>query len=122
MDFLKRSIVAVDDSPIILKMLECLLKEKYAFRGFTKGDRALTYLQERFVNLIILDIDMPDMNGVEVLDMIRNELHLETPIIMLTSNNDKNHVVECFKHGANDYVVKPIDEAAFMQKLEKFLE
>lgn len=122
MDFLKRTIVAVDDSPIILKMLECLLKGKYEFRGFTKGDRALTYLREKYVNLVILDIDMPDIDGFDMLDMIRGDLQLNMPIVMLTSNNDKNHVIECFKRGANDYAVKPLDELLFMQKLEKLLK
>lgn len=117
----EKKIVALDDSAIMVKMLEVLLGTNYEFRGFTKGDRALTYLASHKADLLILDIDMPEMNGLEVLDRIRANPELKIPIIMLTSNNDKEHVIECFKRGAIDYAIKPIDEEAFIQKIKKLL-
>ncbi|MCI7789540.1 MAG: response regulator [Lachnospiraceae bacterium] len=117
----KKRIVALDDSAIIVRMLEVLLGSNYEFRGFTKADRALAFLEVQEADLLILDIDMPEMNGIEVLDRIRANPESAMPIIMLTSNNDKGHVLECFKHGANDYALKPIDEEAFIQKINKLL-
>ena len=117
----KKKIVALDDSAIIVRMLEVLLGNNYEFRGFTKGERALSYLASQEADLLILDIDMPEMNGLEVLGRIRANPESEMPIIMLTSNNDKEHVLECFKRGANDYALKPIDEEAFIQKINKLL-
>lgn len=64
----KKKIVALDDSAIIVRMLEVLLGNNYEFRGFTKGERALSYLTSQEADLLILDIDMPEMNGFEVLD------------------------------------------------------
>ncbi len=120
----KKSIVAVDDSGIILKMLEKLLSEEYAYIGFSKGMRALKYLKEaRTPDLIILDIDMPIIDGYEMLEMIRKKEELkDAPVLFLTSNKDKEHVVKAIQAGANDYIVKPIDEEVFMDKVRKLLK
>ena len=85
----KKSIVAVDDSGIILKMLEKLLGGEYAYYGFSKGLRALKYLKEAYTpDLIILDIEMPEIDGYQMLDMIRKKEELkEVPVLFLTSNN-----------------------------------
>lgn len=114
-------VIAVDDSPIIIKMLEVMLANRYLFRGFTKSDRAVEYLRTKGADLLILDIDMPDIDGLEVLEKIREDFGQKMPIIMLTSNNDKKYVLECFTRGANDYAIKPIDEEQFLEKLEKLL-
>lgn len=114
-------VIAVDDSPMIIKMLEVMLGNKYIFRGFTKSDRAVEYLRTKGADLLILDIDMPDIDGLEVLEKIREDFGQKMPIIMLTSNNDKDYVLECYKRGANDYAIKPIDEEHFLKKIEKLL-
>lgn len=119
----ERQIVAVDDSAIILKMLEKLLGEKYELRGFVSGTRALQYLKDRTPDLIILDIDMPEINGYEMLKKIKERGHLtEVPVIFLTSNNDKDHVVKAVAGGARDYVVKPIDEDILLDKVHLLLD
>lgn len=120
----KKSIVAVDDSGLILKMLEKLLSGKYEYFGFSKGMRALKYLKDaQTPDLIILDIEMPEIDGYEMLGMIRKKEELkEVPVLFLTSNNDKAHVVKAIKTGANDYIVKPIDEDVFMDKVRKLLK
>ncbi len=120
----KKSIVAVDDSGIILKMLEKLLSREYAYYGFSKGMRALKYLKEaRTPDLIILDIEMPEIDGYQMLEMIRRKEELkEVPVLFLTSNHEKEHVVKAIKAGANDYIVKPVDEAVFMDKVRTLLK
>ena len=119
----KKSIVAVDDSGLILKVLEKLLGEEYDYHAFSKGMRALKYLKnEKKPDLIILDIDMPEINGYEMLEMIREKDELkEVPVLFLTSNNDREHVIKAVKGGANDYTVKPVEEKAFMDKVHKLL-
>lgn len=120
----KKSIVAVDDSGLMLRVLEKLLSRDYAFRAFSKGRRALEYLKVGDTpDLIILDIDMPEINGYEMLEMIRQKDELrEVPVLFLTSNNDTEHVVKAQKGGANDYTIKPIDEEVFMDKVRKLLK
>ena len=120
----KKCIVAVDDSGIILKMLGKLLSGEYAYYGFSKGMRALKFLKEtRIPHLIILDIEMPEIDGYQMLEMIRKKDELkEVPVLFLTSNNDKEHVIKAIKTGANDYIVKPIDENVFMDKVRGLLK
>ena len=86
--------------------------------------RALKYLKEEDTpDLIILDIDMEGINGYEMLEMIRGKEELkDVPVIFLTSNNDREHVVKAINGGANDYAVKPINEEIFMGKVHKLLQ
>lgn len=120
----KKSIVAVDDSGIVLKTLEKLLAGKYAYHAFSKGMRALKYLKEEDTpDLIILDIEMPEIDGYQMLEMIREKPELkQVPVIFLTSNCDKEHVARAVSGGVNDYAVKPIDEDIFMDKVCKLLK
>lgn len=121
--FEKKKIVAVDDSGIVLKMLIKVLGDKYDLHAFSGGRRALQFLRDRTPDLIILDIDMPEINGYEMLKMIKEREHLQkVPVIFLTSNNDKNHVVKAVAGGAKDYVVKPIDEEILMDKVHAALQ
>lgn len=118
----KKSIVAVDDSMLILRMLEKLLGEEYNYHAFSKGMRALKYLKDVTPDLIILDIDMPEINGYEMLKMIKEREHLQNvPVIFLTSDGDRNSVVKAVAGGANDYVVKPIDEEILLDKVHTAL-
>lgn len=119
----KKSIMAVDDSGIILKTLEKLLSGTYEYHAFSKGMRALKYLNEEATpDLIILDIEMPEIDGYKLLEMIRgNESLKQVPVLFLTSNNDKQHVVKAVSCGANDYAIKPIDEESFMGKVRNLL-
>lgn len=114
----KKKIVAVDDSAIVLKMLEKVLGTRYDLHSFAGGGRALQFLRTRTPDLIILDIDMPEIDGYEMLRQIREFEHLaEVPVIFLTSNNDKSYVVKAVAGGAKDYVIKPIDEELLLGKV-----
>lgn len=118
----KNHIIAVDDSGIVLKMLTKVLGDRYDFHAFSNGTRALEYLKTRVPDLIILDIEMPEINGFQLLEMIKEQDKLKSvPVIFLTSNNDKNHVVKAVQAGAKDYVVKPIDEEILLEKIHSIL-
>ena len=118
----KKKIVAVDDSNIILKRLTKVLGETYDLHAFSVGSRALKFLKEYVPDLIILDIDMPEINGYEMLKAIREKESLQkVPVIFLTSNNDKTHVIKAAAYGANDYVIKPIDEELLLAKIQAAL-
>ena len=88
------------------------------------GAEALDYLYRRnkFQSrreghpvLILLDLKMPKVNGLEVLKIVKNDPQLKSiPIAMLTSSSEEPDLVECYQHGANAYVVKPVDFQEFM--------
>lgn len=114
----KKLVVAVDDSGIILKMIGKVLGERYEYHAFSSGKRALAFLQDRTPDVIILDIAMPEMDGYEMLKRIRSKEYLgNVPVIFLTSNADKEHVIKAIEGGANDYVIKPIDEDILLDKV-----
>ena len=120
--FGQKCIVGVDDSSLIIKMLEMNLSENYEFHGFVKGMRALKYMKDNIPNLIILDMDMPEVDGFEMVRLIKNEYILkDIPILFLTANSGKHNVVRAFQAGVNDYVVKPINDVILHQKIEKLL-
>lgn len=119
MGFYGKEIVAVDDSAIILKMLDKVLGKRCTLYAFADGNRALELLRKKAPDLIILDIDMPGMSGFDMLETIRKIDHLKNvPVIFLTSSSDKDHVVKAVASGANDYAVKPIDEDILLKKID----
>ena len=120
-----KRIVAVDDCNVILKTLKNMLdNEAYDVHPFSSGKRALQFLMQKdqIPDLIILDIEMPEMNGYVLLERIKQIEHLENvPVIFLTANNEKKQVVKAVTGGANDYVVKPLDKDILMKKIKSLL-
>ena len=116
-----KRIVAVDDSNVVLKMIKNVLdKEKYDLHPFSTGKRALEYLvqKDNIPHLIILDIEMPEMNGYDVLERIKKMDHLkDVPVIFLTANSEKQQVIKAVSGGVKDYVIKPIDKDILLKKL-----
>ena len=120
---IEKSIVAVDDSIIVLQTLEGILSDRYDFRGFSKAERALGYMEQFPPSLIILDIEMPEMNGYELLEKIMENRALKgTPVIFLTSNNEKESVIKAVTYGAEAYVLKPINRNLLISKIEALLQ
>ena len=119
---LKKSIVAVDDSGIMLQTLEGMLSGQYEFRGFSRATRAIKYIEQYPPALIILDIDMPEVDGYAMLKMLKQNIELRfIPVIVLTSNNEKNYIIKAVGYGADDYVVKPVSKEILVNKMEALL-
>lgn len=102
-------VLAVDDDPICLKLLECLLRRcQYHVTVTNQATTALEMLREnkdRF-DLVISDVYMPDMDGFKLLELVGLEMDL--PVIMLSANSDTSLVMKGVTHGACDYLVKPV--------------
>ena len=104
-------VLIVDDLEDNLDLLARRLERKgYAMSSASSGPDALALLDARPFELVILDVMMPGMSGLEVLERIRETRGpQELPVIMATAKGDSSDVVEALDKGANDYVVKPID-------------
>ncbi len=99
-------ILAIDDEEEILRLLKKIFEgEGYDFVGATSGDAAFSLLRELQPNLIILDIMMPDLDGFQVLNLIRQKS--DVPVIMLTGRGDVATLRDSVEIGADDYVRKP---------------
>jgi CheY-like chemotaxis protein len=125
-----RKILIVDDSPKDVELTIAALAENNLANEVVvaeDGVEALDFLYKRgkFSNdhgdpaVILLDIKMPRMNGIEVLKHIRSvEKFKLIPVIMVTSSGEEKDLVESYKLGANSYVVKPIDVAQFLDAIK----
>lgn len=122
METRKHVIVAVDDQPAILHTVALELRMLYQVRPFTSGQTALRYLEEQTASLIILDIDLPDVDGFTLAVKIRAmEKYKSVPIIFLTSNATGDYVAAAFKSGGNDFIAKPVERSVLLAKVAKFL-
>ncbi|MGL6196295.1 MAG: response regulator [Thermoguttaceae bacterium] len=113
----KRIVLAVDDMPQNLSMLKAIIGDKCKFVGVTSGDAALKYIETNIPDVYILDIDMPKMNGFELVEAIRAKRKI-APIIFLTANATAEYVTKAFEMGITDFLVKPSNEEAVFAKLE----
>jgi len=118
----KKTIIAVDDMPDILKTLKVGLQKSYNVIGIVNQLDAIKCLSTYKVDLILLDIEMPDMDGFTLLDIIRKlSGYDETPIIFLTGNSSAEYVKQAMSRGANDFITKPIDLNVISDKISKYL-
>ncbi|WP_395051707.1 PAS domain S-box protein, partial [Flavobacterium sp.] len=83
------------------------------------GLEAIAILKDRTFDIILMDIQMPEMGGIEATEIIRKELNLTTPIIALTANAFKTEIDKCKKAGMDDYVTKPFDEDVLIETIAK---
>jgi two-component system, response regulator len=84
-------------------------------KGKYQGIRDIRYPPK----IVLLDIQMPKISGIEVLSQIKsNELTCMTPVIMLTSSKEDPDIQECYKLGANSYIVKPVNFEAFTEAIK----
>jgi two-component system chemotaxis response regulator CheY len=118
-----KTILVVDDSRImrnIVKNTFSQLKIPCQFLEASNGREALNILQVQEVSLILLDWNMPELSGIDFLKKVRAmEQHKKLPIIMVTSESAKYNVIEALKNGATDYIVKPVNEKIFIEKLSR---
>ena len=117
-------VLIVEDDPMVAMINEQYTEKNELFRIAGKvgnGEEALKYLKENPVDLIIMDVYMPYMNGIETLREVRN-IGLNTAVIMVTAANDGSTFEEAMTLGAIDYLVKPFSYERFNTALERFKE
>ena len=104
----KKRILAVDDAAIILTRITNTLQNDYEVITVNSGTRALKYLEQEKPDLILLDIQMAQKDGIETLKEIRAmKDRADIPVIMLTGVEDKDFVLKSAKLGICDYILKP---------------
>ncbi len=88
----------------------------------SNGKEAVEILATEAFDIVLMDVQMPIMDGYEASRMIRNELHLEVPIIALTANALKGESDKCLSAGMNDFITKPFDEGTMLKTMAKWLK
>jgi CheY-like chemotaxis protein len=123
-DASKPHVYVIDDNAADLVMARLLLrKEGCEPHLFEDQVKALDILKQEKPNLILLDIEMPAITGLDVLKRLRRRPHLQSvPIVMVTGRSDIADVKTAIASGANDYIVKPLDPEIFEAKLWRLLK
>ena len=118
----KPIILVVDDQPFVCETVEIMLKNTYEVHTFTSGKEAMDYMSDKAVDLVLLDYEMPNMTGFEVLLGIRASRHnSKTPVIFLTAETNERMKMEMIERGAADYICKPIDSSVLHKSIKKQL-
>jgi len=119
----KRSILVVDDDQSVRSYLSDLLSScGYTVECAESGDQAVARLSAGYVpSLIVLDIVMPGINGIEVLENVKR-INAAIPVIILSAGGQTKTVVEAMKVGASDFLVKPFEEQELELAIENVLE
>jgi len=113
----KTHVLVVDDDPAILRLLSTNLKARgYQVTTATNGEESLEAVQSDFIDLLILDIMMPKLDGVEVCRRIREWSNI--PIIILSAKGDETDKVKCLEVGADDYLTKPFGIGELMARVK----
>ena len=118
-----KKILVVDDEPDILKVITFRVKKlEYEVVTATNGQEALDLIQKEEPDLILLDIELPVMNGYEVCQRVKtNEKLKHIPIIFLSANSASKIAERAKEFNADDYLIKPFDFEELSKKIKKFI-
>ncbi len=116
-----KTVLVVDDDAMNLRMAAHVLKKSYDVILADYVAEGLEKLKENKVDLVLLDIEMPEMNGIDVFRQILAE-HVEVLVVFLTASGDKKDVMEAIKLGAVDYIKKPFLPKDLVERVSKVLE
>ena len=116
-------ILVVDDDTANLALAQRILGKEYRIAAANSGTVAFKYLENKCPDLILLDINMPDMDGFQVMEKLREMEHCaHVPVIFLTADNDPETETKCFATGAVDFVVKPFIPDVLLSRVRKTIE
>jgi DNA-binding NtrC family response regulator len=120
-DVIAYSIYIVDDDADMREVLSLALEGKYQVRTFSTAGSALEAMEDDPPDLVLLDIGLPDMSGVDALRQIK-KLHPDVLVIMVTASTDINTAISTMKLGASDYMTKPINVEALDVSVRNVLD
>ena len=119
----KVNILVVDDNALVLRNVKTILEEEYNVIIANNGEKRLEFARTRKPDLILLDYEMPGMNGNEVFAKIKEDSELcNIPVIFLTSVSEKNQIMEVMKNRPNGYILKPPSKDKLMETIKEALK
>lgn len=117
------TVLVVEDNDDISALLRHILSEKYNVLSAYNGQEGLDILSKGDIDLIVSDIMMPMMDGVEMLRRVReNTKHAHLPVVMLTAKRDDEYRAESYSAGADAYITKPFNASVLLSRVENLIE
>lgn len=116
-----------DDMTEVMKLNRTISKLEYPHKIIEakNGEDALSilYKKDRLPDIILLDLNMPKLNGIEFLSILKNDSELRyIPTIILTTSNNRKDVLECYKIGIAGYVIKPLKFSDYVELIKRVLD
>jgi len=108
-----------DDEAILEGLVFCLKKEGFLVKGLTNAYQALELIKKENFDLLVLDINLPDMNGLKLYRQIKE--NKDIPTIFLTANDSELSIVEALDSGADDYITKPFKTRELISRIHSVL-
>ena len=118
---MQKRILVVDDDKMNLVRTKRILEKTYDVLLAESGQDALDLLAREPIDLVLLDIEMPNMNGIETFERMKDD-PAEIPVIFLTASGDKEDVLDAIKLGAVNYLKKPFFPQELLKRVAKELE
>lgn len=119
----KPTVLVVDDQVTVIKVMERMLSPEYTILAARTGASALEIARMKLPDLILLDMVMPEMNGIEVCQQLRKDpLTSSIPVIFVTSMDDRHNEETGFRAGAVDYITKPPSPGIVRARVRVHLE
>jgi putative two-component system response regulator len=119
----KKIVLCVDDSPEVLTSLNAILKSNYDVRAAINAGAAKKVIDAGGVALILLDLELPGINGIAFLELLQLDEHYkDIPVVFLTANSDDKTARQAIKSGAKGYITKPFAPEALLEAVQFFLE
>jgi DNA-binding response OmpR family regulator len=117
-----KKIVLAEDNSIFLLLLKFRLeKEGYKILTAVDGKEAIKLIEEHSPELILTDVMMPFISGLEVISHVRNKLNIQTPIIVFSSAGQEGIVLKAFDLGATDFMSKPLSPNELVIRVKRLL-
>lgn len=122
MSDIKKIVLAEDNSTLSLLLKFRLEKEGYKLLTAEDGKKAIEQIEEHKPDLILTDIMMPFISGLEVISHVRNKLDMQIPIIVFSSAGQEEIVLKAFNLGANDFMSKPFSPNELVIRIKRLLQ
>ena len=118
----KKLIILVDDNPANLKIGKNVLSEKYRVATAPSAEKLFGLLENNYPAIILLDIEMPEMNGYEAIKILKSKPETKNiPVIFLTGRSESDDELEGLTLGAVDYITKPFQPSLLLKRIELHL-
>ena len=122
----KLEVLLIEDDRIeVLKLKRAISNEydNYSLSLASNGNEALQLLENNLPDMILLDLNMPDTNGIEFLSILKNNEDLKhIPVIVLTTSNNNKDIYECYKLGIAGYIIKPLKYEDYECKIRTIMD
>ena len=117
---MSKRILVVDDEKDVLEIIKDRLESYgYEVETLTDGQQCIEFLKKDSIDLILLDIEMPEMDGIEVLEIVHRD-YSNIPVIILSATTTRATARGTLEKGAVDYILKPFSPEELMEKVRKY--